>query len=110
MAGRKARVLPVLSEHGVVRRGTEIELLPAARPPEAGQHDPQVFKATIDDPAGLHQSIRWALDGELYSLSELTRVLRDQYGATPNVGLYFSNWRRVGAAESLHHEAERYPR
>ena len=81
----------------------------ALRPPDATQHDPR-FRATIDDPAGLDQSIRWALDGKLYSLSELTRELRDQYGATPNVGLYFSNWRRVGAAESLYHEAERYPR
>jgi hypothetical protein len=110
MAQRKARVLPVLTEHGVVGRGTEIELLPGIRPPDAKQYDPRAFRATIANPAGLQQSIRWALDGGLYSLSELTRVLRDQYGATPNVGLYFSNWRRVGAADSLHHEAEQYPR
>lgn len=110
MARRKARVLPVLSGHGVVCRGTEIELLPAVRPAEVTGLDPRVFRATIDDPAGLGQSIRWALNGELYSLSELTRVLRDQHGATPNVRLYFSNWQRVGATESLHHEAERYLR
>jgi len=28
----------------------------------------------------------------------------------PNVGLFFSNWQRVGATESIHHEAEHYPR
>lgn len=110
MAERKARGLPVLAEHGLFRRGTEIEMLPVVRPPDAGQHDPRAFRATIDDPAGLGQSIRWALDGELYSLSELTRVVRDRFGATPNIGLYFSNWQRVGASESLHHEAEQFTR
>ena len=110
MGKRKARVLPVLTEHGLVHRGTEIEMMPAVLPPDAGQHDPRAFRASIDDTAGLGQSVRWVLDGELYSLSELTRVVRDRFGATPDIGLYFSNWQRVGATESLHHEAERFPR
>src|SRR4051794_18460504 len=110
MAERKARVLPVLAECGVVRKGTAIELMPNVRPPDAGRHGPQVFQATIEDPAGLRKSIRWAFDDQLYSLTGLTLRLRDQYGATPNIGLFFSNWQRVGASMSLHHEAEQYPR
>lgn len=110
MAKRKARVLPVLARHGVIQQGTAIELMPAFRPADASRHEPQVFQACIEDPAGLQQSIRWAYDNQLYSLTELTLLLRDRYGATPNTGLYFSNWQRVGASESLHHEAERHPR
>jgi hypothetical protein len=110
MAERKSRVLPVLAKHGVVRRGTEIELIPTVRPQDADQHDPLVFQASIDDLAGLQKSIRWTFDGQLYSLTELTKVLRNNYGATPDIGLYFSNWQRVGASESLYHEAERFPR
>lgn len=110
MAGRKARVLLVLSQHGLISRGTEIELLAEVRPPDLGEQPLHAFRATIHNPAGLQQSVRWEFDGQLYSLSELTRKLRDEFGATPNVGLYFSNWQRVGAAESLHDEAERYPR
>jgi hypothetical protein len=110
MTKRKARTLPVLAEHGVVRRGTEIEMISSVRPPDADQHDPRAFRATVEDTRGLRQSIRWALDGKLYSLSSLTRVVQDRFGGSPDLGLYFSNWQRVGATETLHHEAERFPR
>src|SRR5688572_20656498 len=110
MAQRKARVLPTLFQHGVIGRGTQIELMPAVRPADAAQHDPRVFRATIEDPAGLERSIRREFDGQLFPVSGLTLLLRDQYGGSPNIGLFFSNWQRVGVTESLHHEAERYPR
>lgn len=110
MGKRKERTLPVLARHGIIRKGTEIELMPAVRSPDAAQQDPRIFLATIEDTSGLQQSIRWAFDSQLYSLTELTLLLRDRYGATPNVSLYFSNWQRVGMTESLYHEAERYPR
>jgi hypothetical protein len=107
---RKARVLPVLAVQRVIQHGTEIELIPDVRPADAAQMDQVLFQARIEDPDGLDRSIRWLFDDQMYSLSQLTRVLREQHGAHPNVGRYFANWRRVGASESLWDEAERHPR
>jgi hypothetical protein len=107
---RKVTAMATLAVHGLVERGTVIELIPSVRPPSAPNLDGRIFLATIENPAGLQGSVRWHLDNQLYSLSELTRVLQARYGATPNVGLFFDNWRRVGTTETLWAEAERFPR
>jgi hypothetical protein len=107
---RKARVMLVLAEHHVITRGTEIELRSQVRPAGADHMDQRLFRARIEDTSGLDGSIRWLYDNQLYSLSDLTRVLRDQHDARPQVNRFFANWNRVGVTESLWDEAERYPR
>jgi hypothetical protein len=72
-SARRRRTLPVLAAHGLVKAGTEIELVPEALPVDAARRDPRLFRATIVQPEGLKGSVRWSFDGQAYSLSELTK-------------------------------------
>jgi hypothetical protein len=107
---RKARTLPVLADHGVVGRGTVIEVVSEALPGDASSRDPRIFRARIDNPAGLRDSVIWEFDGNPYSLTELTYKLQNEYGVACLEHYIFKHWRIAGHAQSLWEEAERYPR
>lgn len=107
---RKNRVLPVLASNGVISRGTQIEIVPEAMPADLSVRDPDLYRATIDNPEGLKESILWAYDKQLYSLTELTVMLWEDHGIEWIRNFIFVHWRRVGATESLWDEAERFAR
>jgi hypothetical protein len=107
---RKKRTLPVLSAQRIATNGTEIELMPKARPPGSADLDPNLFRARIADTSGLQDSIRWAFDGQTYSLSEITRQLVDRHGARWLRSRTFCTWRIVSHDRSMWDEAEDYPR
>lgn len=107
---RKERTLPVLANHGLIAKGTAIEIVPDAVTDESRTHQTDLFRARIENPVGLRDSIRWDHDGQTYSLSALTDLLWDQYGLARVGDKYFKHWRVVGRSESLWHEAERFPR
>jgi hypothetical protein len=107
---RRARTLPVLSDNGVVTRGTLIEVVAEALPSDAASQDPRVFRARIDNPAGLRESVIWEFDGQPYSLTELTYKLQEEYGVACLEHYIFKHWCVCGHGQSLWQEAEGFPR
>jgi hypothetical protein len=55
------------------------------------------------------RSVRWHADGQLYSLTGLTRLLYENYGVQWP-GKTCLNWQREGQWLTLWHEAEQYAR
>jgi hypothetical protein len=107
---RRARTLPVLADNEVVVRGTIIEVIPDAIPTDWAVQEPGVFRARIENPAGLRESVVWELDGQPHSLTDLTHKLQNEYGVACLEHYIFKHWRIVGHEESLWDEAERFPR
>lgn len=102
--------MPTLADHGVVKKGTAIEVVPDALPDDARTRDPRVFKARIDNVAGLRGSVIWERDGQRYSLTELTQKLWEDFGVACLEHYIFKHWRIVGHIDSMWVEAERFPR
>jgi hypothetical protein len=107
---RRARTLPVLADNGVLGRGTIIEVVPDALPSDATAQDPRAFRARIDNPRGLRESVVWELDNQPYSLTELTYRHQEDYGVACLEHYIFKHWQIAGHAQSLWEEAERFPR
>lgn len=102
---QRERTLPILGRHGLVQEGTEIEVVPGALPQDGVKRDPKIFKATIGDLSS-RESIRWAMDGQYYSASRLSHMLRDSHGLTWLANNIFVHWRRVGDTQSMWDRAE----
>src|SRR5947209_91870 len=107
---RRARTLPVLADNGLVRRGTVIEIVADALPDDITTRDPRVFRARIENPAGLRDSVIWEFDSAPYSLTALTYKLQEEYGVACLEHYIFKHWRIAGHLHSMWEEAERFPR
>lgn len=99
------RVLAVLAGKGLVQVGTPLEIVPAALPANAASRNPQAFRAKVADPMSSRRPMFWALDGQVYSPTELTCKLWREYGVLSVGPSYFSHWRVVGRDVSLWDES-----
>ena len=102
----QVRVLAMLGGKGIVAMGTPLEIVPAALPPDASSLDPRAFRASVADPMSPRRSLRWELDGQSYSPTELTCKLWRDYGVASLGPSYYSHWRIVGHELSLWDEAQ----
>jgi hypothetical protein len=102
--------LKTLKRHGVVREGTEIEIVPEGLPEGAGGMNPNLFRVRVGD-LSRQKSIIWLYDGKVYSLTDLTWKLCHEHGVqyVDNTRMAL-NWRIVGHAENIWDEAERLGR
>jgi hypothetical protein len=103
--GRKERTLKVLQRHGVLTEGMEIEVMPDAIPPDAGQRDAKLFRARIGN-IDSQKSVSWAFDGNDYSLSDLSWKLME-HGLSWVRPKTFQLWRLKGEKESMWDQAEK---
>ena len=110
MAGsRKTHALHVLADHGVIVRGTLIEVVPDAPPTDVDDRDSRAYRAHVGDIAAGPGTVVWDLDGQPYTLTLLTHWLRDEYGIS-FARARASHRRRVAAqSESLWEVAGRFP-
>lgn len=92
-----------LSEHGLLRVGSILELMPEAMPENPSQESSRYRAEVVKLPGGLN-SVRWLWNGELHSLTSLSKKLEDEDGARIAYGIG-NNWRRVGSNESIQDEA-----
>jgi tRNA A-37 threonylcarbamoyl transferase component Bud32 len=103
--GGKELTLKVLERNGLLPEGTEIEVMPDARPGDPPPHDPNVFRARIGK-LGTRKSVVWAKDGNAYALTELSCKL-EEYGLSWVRPKTFELWRIVGQTESMWYLADR---
>ncbi len=104
---KKRDTLEVLAEHGLILKGTTIELLPTKR----GERDNlKAFQATFESTLPRTKSVRWALDDCLYTLTGLTKKMNEGGYVTQQNSMFFKNWRRTGHDHSLWEEAEKFDR
>ena len=101
---RREETLKILARHDIIREGSEIEIIPEARPLDAG--DQQRFRAQIGD-LSRRQSVVWLHDNNAYSLTKLTVKLESDCGVRWVDGKTAGNWRLVGHTLTLWEEAER---
>ncbi len=102
---QRERTLPVLARHGLVKEGTEIELVQLALPEGADKMDPRLFRARIVDIES-RESVQWLFDQEHYSASKLSHMLRDEHGIKWLANNIFIHWRIAGDTESMWNRAE----
>ena len=95
----------MLARSGIVKEGTEIEIVPKALPADAGNRDPRTFRATIGDVES-RDSVLWSIDGKAYSASRLSHKLKDEQGMTWLANNIFVHWRIVGETLSMWDRAE----
>jgi hypothetical protein len=104
---RKQESLPTLAANGQLVPNSVIVVNPAFLPPGADPKDPR-FRATVVN-SYRRGEIRWHADGQLYSLTGLTRELSQNHGVQwPDKTCL--NWCREGQPMSIWDEAEQYPR
>jgi hypothetical protein len=103
--GRRELTLKILSKHGLIQKGTEIEIVPDALPTDNGAFDPAIFRARIVDPMR-RESVVWPADNNAYSLSRLTYILADQHGMKWLANNIAIHWRIAGQKESMWQQAE----
>lgn len=101
----RERTLSVLVRSGAVQTGTEIEVVPDARPDDAASRAVTVFRARVGDP-NVRDSIIWIHDNNNYSLSNLTAKLSSEHGLQSLANNTFMHWRIVGHSSSMWDEAE----
>jgi hypothetical protein len=106
---RREETLKALARHGVVREGTEIEIVPDGRPGGSESMDVNLFRARVGD-LSRQKSIIWLHDGNAYSLTNLTQKLWEEHGVHWVDGKTAPNWRIVGHSENIWDEAERLGR
>jgi hypothetical protein len=94
----------------LIGRGTAIEVIPEARPANAGDLDQRLFQARIVNPERLRGSVTWNYDDQIYSLSGLTKLLSERYGVRFLRSRTFATWRIEGHPQSMWDEAEKFPR
>ncbi len=104
-SGRRELTLRILATHDIVREGTEIEVVPEARPADGANNDQKVFRARIGD-LTVRRSVIWAADGETYSPTELTEKLFAEHGVSRLRRNIFWHWRIVGHDRSMWDESE----
>jgi hypothetical protein len=102
---QRERTLSALSREGLIKHGTEIEIVPSALPPDAARRDSRTFRARVVDPES-RESVEWLLDGQRYSASRLSHLLRDQHGVVWITNNVFVHWRIVGDKGSMWDRAE----
>ena len=106
---RRELTLKVLARHGIIKPGTEIEVVPQALPSDWASQNSSIFRARIVD-ASRRASVVWLVDSNLYSLTQLTRKLSQEHGLqwlANNIALH---WRIVEQKESLWDQAEKLAR
>lgn len=101
----RERTLSVLVRNGAVQTGTEIEVVPEARPDDAAARPANVFNARVGNP-NVRESIIWLHDNNNYSLSNLSTKLSTEQGFKWLASNTFMHWRIVGQAESMWDQAE----
>lgn len=101
----RERTLTALVRKGAIQAGTEIEVVPEARPPDGAQRPANVFRARVGNPE-LRESIIWNQDNQPYSLSNLSNKLSREQGFKWFVSNTFKHWRVVGHERSMWDEAE----
>src|SRR5690349_20069526 len=101
----QVRVFALLASKGVLTVGTPLEVVPAAMPLDVTSHDPRAFRGRVADPMSPRRSLLWELDGEPYSLTELTCKLWVEYGVVSVGPSYYSHWRVAGRELSLWEES-----
>lgn len=100
MRRRTMSAMQILTDHGLVHAGMEVEPVPEIMPAGTSLVE---FRATILNPTGGANSIRWR--GEIRSLNSMLRVLEREHGARGLYGVH-RNFRLVGHEKSLRDEAE----
>lgn len=106
---RRELTLKALARHGIVREGTEIEIVPEGRPEGSANMDANLFRARVGD-LSRQKSILWLDDGNGYSLTNLTVKLCQEHGVRWVGTKTALNWRIVGHTENIWGEAERLGR
>lgn len=102
---QRERTLNALARHGLIKVGTEIEVVPLALPKDAAKRDPRMFRARIVDLES-RESVQWLFDEQSYSASKLSHRLRDEFGLTWLANNIFVHWRVVGETQSMWDRAE----
>lgn len=106
---RREETLKALARHGVLQTGTEIEIVPDARPEGSAATESSLFRAKIGD-LSRKQSVIWLHDNAVYALTNLTWKLSEEHGVQQPQGKIAPYWRIVGHTENLWNEAERLGR
>ncbi len=103
--GRKKQTMKVLEERGLLREGTEIEVMPDAIGEDSPRDDPTVFKARIGNTHS-QKSVIWMKDQTTYSLTEHSCKL-EEFGLWWIRGKTFELWRIVGQTDSMWDQADK---
>jgi hypothetical protein len=104
---RREETLKVLARHNVIQEGSEIEVIPEARPENADELDPKIFRARIED-VYRRKSVVWLHDDTAYALTNLTCKLEAEHGVQWVDGKTAGNWRIVGHTDTIWDEAEHF--
>jgi hypothetical protein len=104
-AKKKEFSLKVLAHQGIIKSGTEIEIVPEARLEELPDR-PNLFRARIDDPSKVNE-ITWAENDIKYTLTGLTKKLEGDHKLKIFKHHTSFLWRIVGQSEPLSVQADR---
>ena len=77
---RRARTLKILIDEGILTPETELEVCRDRLSGNLPTIDNNLLRARLGSSPGIQKNIIWKHDGQSYSLSALTTVLRDQHG------------------------------
>ena len=103
----REKTLIVLAKNGLLKIGTEIELMPECRLEEEGEVDPKTFKATFMGLTPNEKHVRWHRNGVEYTLSGLNIAMKSGgFYKKGRASYEYNQWRRIGQEHSLWDEAE----
>jgi hypothetical protein len=102
---RRELTLQVLARHGMIKEGTEVEVVPVARPEGHEALPRELFRAKIID-LSARASVVWLHDNVAYSPTKLTNKLAEEHGLKWLRNNIFVHWRIVGHEASMWDEAE----
>ncbi len=108
-SSRRERTLHTLARHGIISKGTEIEVIAEALPRDGATRDGRIFQAIIDN-VQVRESIIWKYDGQRYSPTTLTRLLNAKHGLVWLANNIFMHWKVASSQESMWSHAERLAR
>lgn len=98
--GRRELTLKILMRNGVIKPGTEIEVMPEALPISENGKSSNTYRALIVDPSR-RESVKWLLDDNSYSISQLTVKLAEEHNMKWLANNITLHWRIIGQEDSL---------
>ncbi|NOJ92525.1 hypothetical protein HMI51_06225 [Corallococcus coralloides] len=108
---RRELTLKALARHGRIGAGTLLEVVKSARPETGSKAAATTFQARVGEiEDGKPVRLIWELDGQAYSASRLTHMLRDEHGMKWLGNNIFIHWQVAGGVSSMWNMAEELTR
>ena len=109
---KRERTIQILSRSGLVKPGMLLTLLPSAIGNSSIDATQATYRARFADDVTRQKNVIWEQDGNLYSLSKLSELMRDEHGVPFAKGGIngYACWALEGSSESLWEVASRVER